>query len=56
LPEPETPVTQTNFPTGNSTSMSLRLCIDAPRTQKEPLSSVRRSGTAISRAPDRNCP
>ena len=30
------------------------LGIDAPRTQKEPRSSVRRSGTAIVRRPDRN--
>ena len=30
MPEPETPVTQTNLPTGKSTSMSLRLCIARP--------------------------
>src|SRR5215471_6674698 len=29
LPEPDTPVTQMNFPTGNSTSMSFRLCCAA---------------------------
>ena len=42
LPEPETPVTQMNLPTGNSTSMSLRLCCAAPRTRNEPRSSSRR--------------
>ena len=36
-----------NFPTGNSTSMPFRLCIDAPRTVNEPLSSSRRGGIAI---------
>ena len=56
LPEPDTPVTAMNLPTGNSTSMSFRLCCEAPRTVNEPRSSVRRGGTAISRAPDRNCP
>ena len=56
LPEPETPVTQMNLPTGNSTSMSLRLCCAAPRTRNEPRSSSRRSGTAIARVPERNCP
>ena len=56
LPEPETPVTVMNFPTGNSTSIPFRLCCEAPRTQKEPRSSTRRSGTAISRLPERNWP
>src|SRR6266480_991637 len=56
LPEPETPVTQMNLPTGNSTSISLRLCCAAPRTRNEPRSSSRRSGTAIERLPARNCP
>src|SRR5690349_18424343 len=32
LPEPDTPVTVMNFPTGNSTSIALRLCCEAPRT------------------------
>ena len=32
LPEPETPVTATNSPSGNVTSMSRRLCSRAPRT------------------------
>ena len=36
FPEPETPVTVMNFPTGNSTSIAFRLCCVAPRTQKEP--------------------
>ncbi len=34
LPEPETPVTQMNLPTGNSTSISFRLCCVAPLTQE----------------------
>ena len=33
LPEPETPVTQTNTPSGISTSMFFRLLCDAPRTR-----------------------
>ncbi len=56
LPEPETPVTVMNLPTGNSTSMSFRLCWVAPRTQNEPWSSDRRSGVAICLFRDRNCP
>ena len=57
LPEPETPVTQTNFPIGNSTSMSLRLCIDAPRTREPaPVVFGPLGGTAIRRCPERNCP
>ena len=56
LPEPETPVTQTSLPTGNSTSIPFRLCIAAPRTVKWPRSSSRRGGTAIWRAPERNWP
>ena len=38
LPEPETLVTATNFPTGNSTSMSFRLCMRAPSTLNVPRS------------------
>jgi hypothetical protein len=56
FPEPETPVTVMNFATGNSTSMFLRLCWLAPRTQKEPASSMRRSGTGIVRSRERNLP
>ena len=33
MPEPETPVTATNLPTGNSTSMPFRLCWRAPTTR-----------------------
>ncbi len=36
--------------------MSLRLCCFAPRTTKLPRSSSRRSGIAIERVCDRNCP
>src|SRR3954453_1722620 len=56
LPEPETPVTQMNLPTGNATSISFRLCCTAPLTRKVPRSSSRLSGTAIERLPARNCP
>src|SRR5215218_8077839 len=34
FPEPDTPVTQTSFPTGNSTSIPFRLCIEAPGAHK----------------------
>ena len=30
LPDPDTPVTEQNTPSGTFTSMSLRLCCDAP--------------------------
>jgi len=53
LPDPDTPVTQMNLPTGSSTSMPLRLCSDAPRTPNQPTSWIRRSGTGIDRRPDR---
>src|SRR5262245_57361445 len=36
LPEPATPVTTTSIPSGMSTSTSLRLCVDAPRTSSTP--------------------
>src|SRR4051794_32663201 len=36
LPEPATPVTTTSTPSGMSTSMSWRLCVDAPRTSSVP--------------------
>ncbi len=49
-------MTQTNLPTGNSTSIPFRLCIAAPRTVKWPWSSSRRGGIAIVRLPERNWP
>ena len=57
LPEPETPVTQTNTPSGISTSMFLRLLCVAPRTTS--LASPtgrRRAGISIRRRPERYCP
>ena len=51
MPEPETPVTQTNFPTGNSTSMPFRLCSRRPAPETPPVvlrcaAPARRSGAA----------
>ncbi len=56
LPEPDTPVTQTNTPSGISTSMFLRLLWRAPRTtnRPRPFDVVRRvAGTSIRSAPAR---
>ena len=53
LPEPLTPVTQMNLPTGSSTSISFRLCSAAPSTPNQPASWMRRSGVGITRRPDR---
>src|SRR3954465_8372287 len=36
LPEPATPVSTHSTPSGMSTSTSCRLCVDAPRTSREP--------------------
>src|SRR4029450_11259427 len=36
LPEPATPVTTQSTPSGMSTSTSLRLCVNAPRTSRVP--------------------
>ena len=48
LPEPETPVTQMKHPSGNATSMCLRLCSEAPRTTSaSPLPSRRVSGIGM---------
>ena len=57
LPEPDTPVTATKQPSGNSTSMFLRLCSRAPRTTSDSSAGLRRSsGTGIERLPDRYWP
>ncbi len=57
LPDPETPLTQTNRPSGKATSTSLRLCCRAPRTvsQRSP-GGFRSVGMAIDFRPDRYCP
>src|ERR687890_2080020 len=39
LPEPATPVTTHNTPSGMSTSTSRRLCADAPRTSIAPVAA-----------------
>ena len=57
LPEPETPVTATRQPSGNDTSMSLRLCSRAPRTvTTSPVPGRRRAGTGMERLPERYWP
>ncbi len=57
LPDPDTPVTATKQPSGNATSMFLRLFCRAPRTVSH-LSPVGRrcAGTGIDRLPARYCP
>ena len=56
LPDPLTPVTQMNLPTGSSTSISFRLCSAAPSTRNQPASWMRRSGVGMTRRPDRYAP
>ena len=57
LPEPDTPVTQTNWPSGKVTSMSVRLCSRAPRTVMVlSVAGRRTAGTAMDRFPARYCP
>jgi len=56
FPEPDTPLTTTKQPSGNSTSMSRRLCSFAPRTTSQPLGSRRRAVQARKRLPERYCP
>ena len=52
LPEPETPVTAMNLPSGNSTSIFFRLFSCAPKTVSFlPLPALRFSGTGILRFP-----
>ena len=55
LPEPLTPVTQTNRPSGISRSTALRLCSRAPSTRSQRSPGARRtSGVGITRRPERN--
>ena len=57
FPEPETPVTAINFPSGNLTDTFLRLFSLAPLTSiKRPLPTRRSVGTGIDLAPDKYCP
>ena len=57
FPEPLTPVTQTNNPSGISTVTFFRLLCFAPTIRKTPAFGLRRSfGIAISFAPVRYCP
>ena len=57
LPPPETPVTQTNLPSGKSAVTSRRLLPVALTTVSFlPLPGRRSAGTDISRLPDRYCP
>src|ERR1700704_75128 len=56
LPEPETPVTQQNTPSGTFTSMSARLCCVAPSISTYPLGRRRRFGGSIAGVPGRTGP
>ena len=57
LPEPDTPVTATSRPSGNSTSTSWRLCSRAPSTTRcSPLPGRRTAGTGMDLAPERYWP
>ena len=57
FPEPETPVTQRNVPSGNLTSIFFRLFCLAPLTSINfPLPFLRVCGTGIFLAPLRYCP
>ena len=57
LPEPLTPVTQTNRPSGISTSMSLRLCCRAPTIfRRRSVGGLRYAGTSIALRPERYWP
>src|SRR3546814_5533403 len=57
LPDPDTPVTAVNTPSGNSTVRSFRLCSRAPFTTRHSLPGGRRlAGTGMERLPDRYCP
>ena len=54
FPEPETPVTQINCPSGNFTVISFRLCSDAPITSIDfPFDFLLFFGTLICFLPDR---
>jgi hypothetical protein len=54
LPEPDTPVTQVNTPSGISTSTFFRLCSRAPRRLSDPRAGGARFAAPRSRAPERN--
>ena len=56
LPAPDTPVTATSTPSGNATSMFLRLCSRAPLTFRNPCGLRRSAGTSMRSTPDRNFP
>ncbi len=57
FPDPDTPVTATSRPRGNSASTSWRLCSRAPFTTRDsPLPRRRTAGTGIDLAPERYWP
>ena len=56
MPEPETPVTQVNTPSGNFTSIFFKLFSAAPRTFSQPAGFLRFSGIGIFTAPLKYCP
>src|ERR1700729_1893780 len=56
FPDPDTPVTQQNTPSGTLTSTLRRLCWETPSTLTYPEGRRRRAGVSITRVPARNCP
>ena len=57
LPDPDTPVTQVNVPSGMAASTFFRLFSDAPITRRKfPFPFRRSAGTAIFRFPERYWP
>ena len=57
FPDPDTPVTLTNIPSGIFTSIRFRLCSRAPRIHSaSPLPRRRRAGTEMTRRPERYWP
>ena len=57
LPEPDTPVTSTIFPSGNFTLIFFRLCSDTPFSSTNlPLPLRRVSGIGMTFLPDKYCP
>ena len=57
FPEPDTPVTAINFPSGKRAVMFCKLFSRAPVTSiKRPFPTRRSDGTGIARFPDRYCP
>src|SRR5690348_4055743 len=54
LPDPDTPVTEQNTPSGTLTLTDFRLCWVAPSISRYPLGLRRLAGSSITRVPARN--